>query len=308
MIIKKNRKTLIANMKKEPRLGFSLLELSISLLVIGLLMTAVVKGSDLISQARLTAARELTINSPILKINDLKVWYETTLSTSFVSSEVKDGGAISTWYDSSGNNPINPTTLTQSTSGYQPLYSATAINNLPAIKFDGIDDFLSNAALNFPYNNYSVFVVFIPVTNAATTAIVSISIGSNSGMELQTLTSQKIRTLHRFPYGTSGNDDMFTSAVSQYLLKKSYIASYVRNATGNSSIVRLNGTSIMTNDPARPNFDGSVLSLFIGSRYGTTAFFDGYISEIIIYSRALNTQERQDVERYLGQKWGITVS
>jgi hypothetical protein len=32
------------------------------------------------------------------------------------------------------------------------------------------------------------------------------------------------------------------------------------------------------------------------------------MGEIIIFNRALKTEERKAVEKYLGQKWGIKVS
>jgi hypothetical protein len=31
------------------------------------------------------------------------------------------------------------------------------------------------------------------------------------------------------------------------------------------------------------------------------------MGEIIAFSRALSTDERQDIEKYLGKKWGIKV-
>ncbi len=41
---------------------------------------------------------------------------------------------------------------------------------------------------------------------------------------------------------------------------------------------------------------------------GTIHCFDGQISEIIMYSRALKIEERRAVESYLGKKYAISVS
>lgn len=293
------------------RQGFSLLELSISLLVIGLLMTAVIKGSDLIAQARLSVARELTAKSPVLEINGLKVWYETTMPNSFIASEIKNGNAISTWYDSSGNTPLNPMTLTQGTSGYRPLYMATGMNNLPALKFDGVDDYLSNTILNFPYNDYSIFMVFNTLDSSTFIDLMSIkNTSSGWGLLIETQASNIFRTLHRFPYSTTSiNNDDFSSSTGQFSTNKKYVLSYIRNSTSSptDSTVRLNGSSIITNTPIRAGFDGSDLYFCVSSLSGTGRYFNGYISEIIIYSRTLSTQERQDIESYLGQKWGVAV-
>ncbi len=37
-------------------------------------------------------------------------------------------------------------------------------------------------------------------------------------------------------------------------------------------------------------------------------YFEGTIGEIIIFSRALKTEERTALEDYLGKKWGIAIS
>jgi hypothetical protein len=44
----------------------------------------------------------------------------------------------------------------------------------------------------------------------------------------------------------------------------------------------------------------------VGSAAFST-YYDGDIGEIIIFDRALKTEERQSIEKYLGQKWGIKI-
>jgi len=41
---------------------------------------------------------------------------------------------------------------------------------------------------------------------------------------------------------------------------------------------------------------------------GASFPLNGYIAEIVIYSRALSVADVQRVERYLGTKWGLTVA
>jgi len=45
--------------------GFSLIELSIVILIIGILVSGVTQSSRLIRQIRIQSARNLTVNSPI---------------------------------------------------------------------------------------------------------------------------------------------------------------------------------------------------------------------------------------------------
>jgi hypothetical protein len=47
----------------------------------------------------------------------------------------------------------------------------------------------------------------------------------------------------------------------------------------------------------------------IGSYRTTQAnYLNGYIGEIIVYTRVLTVSERRMAEGYLGKKWGITVA
>jgi hypothetical protein len=46
----------------------------------------------------------------------------------------------------------------------------------------------------------------------------------------------------------------------------------------------------------------------VGNRYDFTAAFPGHICEFIIYSVSLTTLQRQEVEGYLAQKWGLGAS
>jgi hypothetical protein len=39
-----------------------------------------------------------------------------------------------------------------------------------------------------------------------------------------------------------------------------------------------------------------------------TSFFNGMIGEIIVFNRSLNNEDRKEIEKYLGKKWGIKVN
>ncbi len=66
--------------------AFSLIELSIVILVIGILIAGVVQGTSMVKKSQLVIARNLTKNSPVSRIKDLAAWYETSLESSFKTS------------------------------------------------------------------------------------------------------------------------------------------------------------------------------------------------------------------------------
>ena len=55
--------------------------------------------------------------------------------------------------------------------------------------------------------------------------------------------------------------------------------------------------------------DGSN-KIYVGAKKTATtesAFFDGFLGEMIVFNRSLNNEDRNEIERYLGKKWGIKV-
>ncbi len=90
-------------MKNNRRISaFSLIEISIVILIIGILVAGVTQSSRLISQAKLSGAKSMTQSAPVSSIKNLALWIESTSDASFQSSDLDDGTAITTWND------INP--------------------------------------------------------------------------------------------------------------------------------------------------------------------------------------------------------
>ena len=92
--------------KKSSKLAFSLLEMSIVILIVGILISWVSKGIDLYADYRFIVAKNLTKNSRVGRIDDLEIWLETTSDESFatgadpyinLSSDPADGAKIGLW-------------------------------------------------------------------------------------------------------------------------------------------------------------------------------------------------------------------
>jgi len=82
--------------------AFSLIELSIVILIIGILVAGVTQSSRLLKQFRLITARNITTSSPVSTIKDLVFWIEPTLETSFDPNEAQQDYQLTRWND------INP--------------------------------------------------------------------------------------------------------------------------------------------------------------------------------------------------------
>jgi hypothetical protein len=85
-----------------------------------------------------------------------------------------------------------------------------------------------------------------------------------------------------------------------------YLLGYVFNGTGNTISFFQSGNTITSGTPQFTYGAGGTISV-IGS-YNGGGYLQGQIYEMIIYSTALGTTERQQVEGYLAQKWGLRSS
>lgn len=121
--------------------AFSLIELSIVILIIGILVAGVTQSSRLVKRIRLVTAQNITNSSPVPTIKDLALWYESSLDRSFNDAEEQDLGELTMWYD---NNPqtTNKINAFPPLANNRPKYIENGINGLPSVRLAGVDDYL----------------------------------------------------------------------------------------------------------------------------------------------------------------------
>ncbi len=291
----------------EIKKAFSLIELSIVILIIGIIVAGVTQGSRLVVQFRIINARSITQSSPVASITGLIAWYETTSEKSFLEIETEDELTISNWYD------INPQStikldMPQSAAGNRPFYDTNAINSLPALRFNGSNRYFEkayNAALN--PNNFTMFFVAKVASIADFGALISSRSGTFRGYVLYTNpASATPATAFRVMSGDGSSWGTNITPVS-ITIGKTYVLSVTYN--GSSIITYSAGTNMgSSSDTILVN---NANNTRIGAGYNEGAanyFYDGHIGEIIIYDRLLKYEERNSIEKYLGKKWGVVVN
>ncbi len=144
------------------RRAFSLIELSVTIVIIGIFVAGTIAANSLIKKFRIQSAQALTKSSPVTGIIGNAVWLESILETSFLDSESNNSTAISTWNDQSSN--ANKHSISQVGSG--PVYSNT-INYVHAVKFSGsAANYLKIADASF-LNNTDYTIVILEKRQAA---------------------------------------------------------------------------------------------------------------------------------------------
>ncbi len=200
----------------------------------------------------------------------LRLWLRADTITGVV-----DGGSVGTWNDSSGQgrNAVAP-------SGAQPTFRAVARNGRPALRFDGVSQFM-----NGPASNWRSFFA-VAWCDPAPTPHMSLWGASPTTMDLS------VRRLSTGPNYCHGNVNDFAPA----------------------SAYRIDGTA--TNQV--PNGYWHVVSCLASStqtfayEVGGTGLWPtrrwlGMIAEILVYDSALSVLDFQKVEQYLAMKYGLPM-
>lgn len=294
--------------------AFSLIEISIIVLIISLLISGILRSNTLLTSMKLNSAANLTKSSPVGSINGLVLWLESTTIDSFKESEIfdiEDSTQITTWRD------INP----QSSKKYYALTAATSaityqeiseINDLPSIYFDGSvstdrltlskSSSISEAIpIITPDNDFTFFVVS-KLDSDADSSVTAFSNGNTAGWgyEMNGASPSRYRRV-AYP----GVGDIDTSAANGSNNPEIVTVTYSGN-TGQATTMRVNGESIGISSTAIDS-DIPNTALYIGNASSGSPW-KGYISEIIIYKKVLNAERISKVEKYLSQKYKIYLN
>lgn len=312
--------------------AFSLLELSFVILIVGILVSGVIQGNKMYRIFKLTSARTITQSSDAASIKDMIFWMDASqefaIKNTNNSRDVVDGDYVKTWTDRNPQLQI-PLTFSQSSTNYYPIYRESAVNGLPGIEFDGASssgDYLQVAEESriAKPKNHTIFAVFSPIQDSSTTNAVGIlhkesgtspdgvTISNSPYSLLFNSTNMKVAGVVMDDTGSNTfigtSSDSFNNSVSY---NTPVIASITHNSVTTSSGYKIYVNGVIKNTgTARTSIGQSQAALYIGRQknWATDRTYKGYISEIIMYDRVLTTEERNSVEKYLGKKWGITLS
>ncbi|HQQ98846.1 MAG TPA: T9SS type A sorting domain-containing protein, partial [Cyclobacteriaceae bacterium] len=211
------------------------------------------------------------------------------------------GSPVSSWADQSGSG----FSAAQATVAFRPAVIANRLNFNPAVQFDGINDQLviTNGILaNATYTNINIF------------AIVRTNSISASSVFLETLPAGNRLNAH-IPWtdnslywdagSTNANQRISTPWVSS--VNQSYLwsltASTTATASGARQDVYRNGL-ILANDNTMTSFTGGSNNFSVGNGFG---FFNGELSELVVYTGALTAAQLNRIHSYLALKYGITI-
>jgi hypothetical protein len=245
------------------------------------------------------------------QLDSLFYWFAADRSVlDSAGTSIEDYEGVGTWADLSGrNHDVLQTVATQ-----YPQYRATGgPNNKPAIYFDGDNDFLASAAHWWESDDITIFVV-MRFENATRDALEAIVARDESATTSQwRIASRGASESYALYVHKSSNGALNTANVWNAYSTSSKSTSFRTWATtwaASAPTGALNGASTSYTPlflTAGPNtvFDDEQATTIGAIRSTPIAFLQGYISEIIVYSRALTASERIGVESYLKNKYAL---
>jgi len=297
--------------------AFSLIELSIVILIIGILIAGVTQGSRLINQLKLSTAQSLTRSSDVNSILDLAFWVEPTLDSSFTNSsgsfQVDNGGSISSWNDIKINSSTK-INVSQSNTSIQPTYQTNGINNLPAVSFNGIDQYLINNS-NFPISKSNKTYTMVLVWRANTLSAPSDSrLLMGQGLNPFDYHRQSLVVLSNLGVvGFSGWANYYYPASVNANAAYATIIVVNNTLSSNNLMIYNNSNTPSIGSSTNPSvLDIGAQLFFIGGVNSSLTFsisycFSGLISEAMVFDRNLKSEEVKTINNYLGKKYGIKI-
>lgn len=233
--------------------------------------------------------------------NDLSTMFRDATGTTPVTGVGQPVGLIK---DKSGRNNH----AYQTTSASRPILRKNAETGANYLEFDGSDDFLQTANINFTATDkVSLFAGVRKLSDVSRGTVIELSanVGFNNG------------TFNLFAPVTNGSSDYsFTSKGTV-----SCSATSVGFAAPNSSVLR--GVADITNKTvnlfANQNIAASSLldqgsgnygnyPIYIGRRGGTSAPFNGHIYSLIGVGRLTTESETVAIEKELAKRTGVILS
>ena len=213
---------------------------------------------------------------------------------------LNDNDSVTQWNDLSGENNH----AIQNTEDRQPTYKSSAFDGKPAVEIDGNNDSLQ-ASLSVG-SQYTAFAVVYPYTTSGTGdqdtyGFTIMATTSNYALWLLLHTGD----VKHYPYtGSTGHyGESLNTGISDN--EGVLVSVNAERNISNSANIWVDSTHELEHSPQDTAWSGS---FSIGDlRDNRQICFDGLIAEVLVYDTILSVSDREAVEQYLGNKWGITL-
>jgi hypothetical protein len=218
------------------------------------------------------------------------------------------GSSVTQWNDKSGNGRNATgynTTATFNPNGLNPGYSALEFSATKSMQSPVASGTFSSAVSGFIIYKFTGSVN-LTAAYGLFSRTVSPSNGVPNPFDMYSFSNSTYRSL--------GNGTVFTqSSVSPNYITQTNASQYnfsIQSSATTTWNESVNGTfvTLTTSGGTGAGYGDTGSNVMIGGRLDTAVFFQGVISEVILYNISITTSQRQQIEGYLAWKWGLTAN
>lgn len=302
------------------KLAFSLIELSIVVLIIGILIAGVTQGSRLVRQSKISSARAMTNSSAVHSISDLALWLDATnpssIATGTTSSNVfdnpEDGDNVVSWRTANSQSDTQITVSATSDSN-RAQYVVNGINGLPSISFNATSSALESSSAPIRSGNKNITLFIVSSKTNINSYAYMVGQYTNSGG-----TTGSSDSMNFYTVGTGGITYVYTGILcatsSCYVEEMVNFGAYqsskpsIMGFATSSAATKFYYNKLTSTRGALPSnwLVGSGYFVVGAKKQGSNGnWFGGLISEVIIFNRTLSASEVSSVVDYLSRKYDI---
>jgi len=207
----------------------------------------------------------------------------------------QSGGVVTSWADQSGQGNDFA-----SSAGAEPTLISSEINSLPAVDFAG--DKYMTASVNYTFTGQTFLIVFKYSSNASTYGRLFSQWDENNTNDFELADSYLpfLRFQGQDEIATYANAWFFAESVSD---GNAYLA--ISKHNGSTFTLQINNGSEVA-DSSTLNAAIATFAISASNAYflGNDTF-NSKVAEILVYSRALNSQELDNLKTYLNGRYAI---
>ena len=319
--------------------AYSMIEMSLLILIIGILFAGAYQGFNIYNETKLSSVRTLMQNSIISRIRNLGFWFETASENSLENREAYDGKAISVWIDHNAQQITKINAYGAQNSNIEkfnydpsnifdrsgPIYVANGIGGLPTLNFKNTNSsakfLVVDPSFKFSKEDITIFTV-VRFKNFENNAVIFDRIClKSSGVvtyddslavnECKPLISARVSILG-FPNLFIQNNDKSlakSTANTSFQIKKdvSYILTFERIFNQSIGLYQ-NGKLVASTPENLGEINFSPIKIGRGGTdpdQNVNSDFD--LSEFIMVYGKLKNEHKLDIENYLAKKYSIKL-
>jgi Tfp pilus assembly protein PilE len=319
--------------------AYSMIEMSLLILIIGILFAGAYQGFNIYNETKLSSVRTLMQNSIISRIRNLGFWFETASENSLENREAYDGKAISVWIDHNAQQITKINAYGAQNSNIEkfnydpsnifdrsgPIYVANGIGGLPTLNFKNTNSsakfLVVDPSFKFSKEDITIFTV-LRFKNFENNAVIfdRICLKSSGAVtyddslavnECKPLISARVSILGYPNLFIQNNDKALakSTANTSFQIKKdvSYILTFERIFNQSIGLYQ-NGKLVASTPENLGEINFSPIKIGRGGTdpdQNVNSDFD--LSEFIMVYGKLKNEHKLDIENYLAKKYSIKL-